>query len=200
MSFRLLCSAVLTSGLLALTVEAQQVQVQVQGTGTQIRGRVLRAGDGQFVVQGPNNKEVTFYTNQQTKYYSGSQAAQYNAIRVGSTVNAWYGPPQENRTYVNTVAVLPAEGAAEPAAEPAPAQANVYEGQIVRVVGQDQVVIRTADGKEIVVYVNPQTTYRLEDRQAAYTDLRPGVPIRVDYQLRDNRPYARGIISIRRNK
>ncbi len=193
MKFTISCGIVLAWGMVALVAPAQQTTVQIQGTGTQIRGQVISASNGQFVVRGPNNKEITFYANPQTRYFANNQAAKFEAIRVGSTLNVWYGEPVENKIYVNTVAVLPADTAA-----PNP-QAEVYEGEIVRIVGKDQVVIRTKDGKEIIVYVEPKTTYRFDDQPAQFNQFQVGVPVRVDYYLRDSRPYARGILG-RRNK
>jgi len=178
------------------------------GSGTMINGRIVRTGQDQFVVQGIDNKQYTFYTNPQTRYWMNNNPAQYSNLQVGSNVSTWY-VPQGERYYVNRVNLLPA-GATFPAPEaaveaapqqvnPAPGAAtNVYQGEIVRVVGQDQVVIRTSDGKEVIVYVNPQTTYRLNEQPATITNLQPGVPVRVDYYMRDNRPYARGILGRRR--
>ena len=74
---------------------------------------------------------------------------------------------------------------------PAPAEATAVEGQIVRVIGQDRVVIRTADGKEVIVYVGPQTTYQLGPQPVTFTDLRPGTPIGVNSDVRDHRFQAR---------
>jgi hypothetical protein len=197
MKFAILCSALLAWAFLVVTVEAQQVQVR--GTGTQLRGQVVSVGNGQFVVRGPNNQNMTFYTNQQTKYYTGSQAAQWSAIQPGATVNTWYAPAQTGQTYVNTVAVVPADAQPAQPAQPAPAaDANVYKGEVVRVVGQDQVVIRTTDGKEVSVYVNPQTTYQLNNQPATISQFQAGVPVEVNYTLRDGRPYARGILGRRR--
>src|SRR3954463_8767681 len=71
-----LCIALLAWGFLALTADAQQIQ----GTGTLLRGQVVSVGNGQFVLRGPNNQTQTFYTNPRPRYYSGSQAAQWNSI------------------------------------------------------------------------------------------------------------------------
>jgi len=196
-------------------VGAQGAQVGVQGganvgQGTMVNGRIVRTAQDQFVVQGVDNKSYTFYTNPQTRYWMNNNPIQYSGLQVGSNISAWYAP-QGERYYVNRVNVLPA-GAAFPVQEATTTQtttvdqqanapnANYYQGEIVRIVGRDQVVIRTSDGKEVIVYVQPQTTYRLEDRAATFTDLRPGTPIRVDYDMRDRRPYARGILGLRRDR
>jgi hypothetical protein len=161
-----------------------------------VRGKVIRAENGQFVVRGADNKEMTFHTNPKTRYWHRGAAGQWNDIRVGSTVNAWYGPLENDRYYVNTVDVVPVEGAV---VQPAPTTSDLfYEGHVVRVVGTDQVIIRLADGKEITVYVGPQTTYRFNEQPGTFTTLQPGLPIRVDYYIEGGRPHARGFLGLRR--
>jgi hypothetical protein len=178
-----------------------------QPTGTMVNGRIVRTGQDQFIVQGVDNKSYTFYTNPQTRFWMNNNPVQFSNLQVGSNVTAWYSP-QGERFFVNRVNVLPA-GATFPVQEATPAvqaaptgtsNTTFYEGEIVRVVGQDQVVLRTPQQKEIIVYVQPQTTYRIEDRPATFTDLRPGAQIRVDYEMRDRRPYARGILGVRRDR
>ena len=217
----LMCSAVLASGLWACGVQAQQpgqgkaapgqggaqgIPTQakpaqsnpaqgkaVQGTGTQLRGQVIRSGNGEFVVRGSDNKEMTFRTNPQSRYYSNGKDGRFEDIRVGSNINAWYGPAENNQYYANTVDVIPRDAATTPAANN-----TAYEGQVVRVVGTDQVVLRTADGKEVIVYVNPQTTYQLNNQAATFNQFQAGVPIRVEYSLQNDRPIAHRIFGRRR--
>jgi hypothetical protein len=98
-------------------------------------------------------------------------------------------------------AVAPQAVPAQPAppavtTQPAPAaQDTTIQGQVVRVIGQNQVVVRTPDGKEMVVNVNPQTAYTLNDRTAQLTDLQPGSNIGVSYYMQDQRPIARRIFT-----
>ncbi len=73
--------------------------------------------------------------------------------------------------------------------------ANVYQGQVIRV-GTNQVVVRTANGSEVIVNVNPQTTYRIQERAVTLTDLRPGTPVRINYEVRENQPYARTVVGV----
>jgi len=181
-----------------------------QSSGTMVNGRVVRVGQDQFVLQGTDNKQYTFYTNPQSTYWMNNNPAQYSNLQVGSNVSTWY-VPQGERYFVSRVNMLPA-GAAFPVqdatttttAQPtqavvpqANANTNAYQGEVIRV-GNNQVVIRTSDGKEIIVYTTPQTTYQLNEQPATFTQLQPGVPVRVDYDLRDQRPYARGIFGRRR--
>ena len=76
---------------------------------------------------------------------------------------------------------------------------NTYQGEIVRVAGT-QVIIRTADGKEITVYTNPQTSYQLNEQPANFAADQPGVSVSVPYYLQDGQPYARGILGRLRNR
>jgi len=180
-----------------------------QTSGTMVNGRVVRTGQDQFVVQGADNQQYTFYTNPQTSYWLNNNPAQFSNLQVGSSVSTWY-VPQGNRYFVNRVNLLPAGGAV-PAPEttttnaqpvqpvPVPAGQNSYQGEVVRVAG-NQVVIKTADGKEVIVYTNPQTTYQLNEQPATYTQLQPGVPVNVNYYMQDGRPYARGILGRLRNR
>jgi hypothetical protein len=211
-----MCSAVLAGSLFGFEAQAQQKPAQgtapqqapregapggetkptpIQGTGTQIRGQVIRSGKDGFVIRGSDNKDMTFRTNPDTRYYSNNKAGRFEDLRIGSNINAWYGPGQNDQYYANTVHVLPADGATTQV----PADSNTfYEGQVVRVVGNDQVVLRTADGKEVTVSVNPQTTYRVNDQPATFNQLQAGLPIRVHYSMQNDRPIARGFISQRR--
>ena len=204
----LVCGVLLVSGVWTCGAQAQQQgkatqpteqrgaeASPVQGTGTQIRGQVIRAGNGEFVVRGSDNKEMTFRTNPQSRYFAAGKTGRFEDIRVGSNINAWYGPAENNQYYANTVEVIPADAATTQA--PA-GNSTFYEGQVVRVVGNDQVVLRTADGKEVIVFVNPQTTYQLNDQAATFNQFQPGVPIRVEYSLQNDRPIANRILGRRR--
>jgi len=89
-----------------------------------------------------------------------------------------------------------------PAVQPAaPAQGNVIEGQVVRVIGNNQVVVRTPDGKETILYTNPQTTYQLNNQPAAFTDFQPGMPVTANYNVQNGRHMVGRIFSgPRRNR
>jgi len=227
-----LSTSILSLGLLAGTALGQQnpQQQQVQqpninvtadpSLGTMVNGRIVRTAQDQFIVQGADNKEYTFYTNPQTRYWSNNNPIQYSNLQVGSSVSAWY-VPQGNRYFVNRVNVLPAAGAVaapapettavqpvqqpvqpvqQPAQVPAPqANATTYQGEVIRVSG-NQVIIKTADGKEVTVYTNPQTTYQLNEQPATFTQLQPGVPVTVPYYIQNGQPYARGILGRLRNR
>lgn len=73
---------------------------------------------------------------------------------------------------------------------------QVIEGKILRTVGQDQFVIQTQDNREVTVYTNPQTRYTLNNNAAAFTDLRAGNSVNVNYRL-DGTRYMGNTITIR---
>lgn len=155
-------------------------------------------GNDQFIVRTPDNREVTFYTNPQTRYTINNNAGRYSDLRVGSTITTNYAV-QGDRYYANAVTVgavttTPNQAVEQPVQPAQPVgQATVVEGTVVRVVGQDQVVLRTADNKEVIVYVAPQTKYVINEQPAQFTQYQTGMPIRVEYDVRDRRNVARGI-------
>ena len=111
-------TSVLSLGLLAGVALGQQqvpqpnINVTVDPSlGTMVNGRVIRTGPDQFIVQGADNKQYTFYTSPQTRYWSNNNAIQFSNLQVGSNVSTWY-VPQGNRYLVNRVNVLPAAGVA----------------------------------------------------------------------------------------
>jgi len=190
--------------------EAQQpLPQQVVPQGQQLTGRVARIGTDQVVVVTNDNRQVTLFVNPQTQVMVNGQLAQVNNLRVGETITITF-VQQGDRMVANSITVVAQQAVPvqqQPAPQPVqpvqqqpvqPVQGTVVEGQVVRVVGQDQVVIRTADGREVVVYVQPQTTYQLTEQGGAFTDLRPGADVRVNYDVRDRRNFARGIMGRRR--
>jgi hypothetical protein len=180
-----------------------------QPAGRTIQGRIISAAPDQFIVLTPDKRQLTVYVNPQTRYLMNSRAAGYSDLRVGSTVTA--ACDLDGRRYVaNNVAITPTApvAPAAPASPPAatapppaapatpapPADGTLIQGRVVRTVGPDQVVIQTAAGQEMVVYVSPQTVYRFNDGAGQYTDLRPGFDVGVYYDVRDRRNVARRII------
>jgi hypothetical protein len=172
--------------------------------GTRVQGKVVRVGENQFAIQTNDNRNLIFYTNDRTRYMRNNAAVRFNDIQVGMPITAWYTTEGE-RFWVNNVDLGAAAVGTQPVQpvtpvpQPAPGGSTTfYEGQVVRVVGQNEVVIRTSDGKEITIFVTPQTTYRFNDQPATLTAVQPNIPVRVDYDVRDGRHYARGIFGLRR--
>jgi len=159
-----------------------------------VQGRVVRVGNNQFVVQTQDGRNVTVFTNPQTRYALNNRAAQFSDVRVGSNLGFTY-TTQGDQWYADNVTFLPApiDNTAPVVQQPAP-NAQVIEGQIVRVIGQDQVVVRTADGKEVILYVGPQTTYTWNNQPGQFTNLVPGAPIQANYEVVGNRQMARRIL------
>jgi translation initiation factor IF-1 len=158
-----------------------------------VKGRVVRMqGPDRFIVRTADNKELTFYTNPRTRYMLSGKAAKYTDLRAGTDITAIY-VTEGDRYIVNSVTT-------GEATEEAPPEGTVVEGSVVRVIGEDQVVVRTAAGKEVIVYVSPQTKYTFEERVGRFTDLRPGASIRVNYDVRDRRNMARSIVGVKRKK
>ena len=167
---------------LALTVPALSYgQVVKETKAVRVKGKIVKVqGTDQFVVQTTDNKEVPFYTGTSTRYMINGKAARFADFKNGNEVTIMY-VPDGDRYVVQQIYV---------GDEPKPEE-TFYEGEIVKVVGQDQVVIRTADKKEVIVYVDPKTTYTIGEKDVRFTDLTPGTNVRVDYDLRERRPYAR---------
>jgi len=163
----------------------------------EVKGKVIRTDKDQFVVRTSDNKEVTIYTHPKTTYRSNNRDVRFSDVRVGTNITTGYDLDGE-RYLANNVVVLPAEQVDGVAVQPAaPVAETVVQGKIVRVIGTDQVLIQTPDGKEVTVYINPQTAYQLTDQGGAFADLRPGVEIGINYDVRDRRFEARRIF--RRN-
>jgi len=75
-------------------------------TATTLDGHVIRTGPDNFVIQSPNQGEVTIYTNPQTRYMMNNNPGAFTDIRVGSNVNFGYSM-QGDRRFANTVTIRP---------------------------------------------------------------------------------------------
>lgn len=203
-----------TAAALALALPAYaQVQDSPRNAAQatrELRGRIVRTAPDQFIVETPDNRQVTVYTNPQTRYVSNNQVIPYSDLRQGVQITTTY-TTQGERFIANAVTLVPAN--ANPPAQPAPnppqtapaqpappAGPPTVEGEVVRVIGQDHVVIRTSDGKEVIVHVNPQTQYQFTGQPAAFTTLQPGYPVGVYYDVQGGRNVGRRFIGLRRNR
>lgn len=156
-----------------------------------VRGKIVKVqAPDQFVVRTQDNKEVILYASPRTRYTIDGKAGKYADLRVGTELNASY-VVRDNKYYVNTVTVGDLD--ATPSVK-----TTKIEGTVVRVVGDDQVIVKTKGDKEVTVYVSPKTKYIFEDRPARFTDVRQGVDVRIEYDVRDRRNLARSILGIRR--
>lgn len=73
---------------------------------TVLDGRVLRTGPDHFVIQSPNDGEITIYTNPQTRFLLNNNPGAFTDIRVGSNVNFGF-TMQGDRRFANTVTIRP---------------------------------------------------------------------------------------------
>jgi len=74
-------------------------------------------------------------------------------------------------------------------------QDTVLEGKILRT-AQDQFVIQTLDKREVTVYTNPQTRFTINNNPGAFTDLRTGANVNVNFRM-DGTRYIGNTITIR---
>jgi len=171
---------------LALVVPVS-AQVAKEVEVVKVKGKwVKTSGTDQFVVLTGKDKQVTYYTTPTTRYIIDTKPVKVTDFKEGSDVTVVY--VADGDRYVVKHVYVGDEVKEE--------EATFYEGKVVKVVGENQVVIQTADNKEVIVFVDPKTTYTFNEKQAVYTDIKPGMDIRVDYQLREKRPYARSIRSV----
>jgi hypothetical protein len=171
---------VVISATFAYAASAQQPAQQPQ-RGTVVEGKVVRADKDTVVIKDSNNKEVTIYTTPQTAYQLTEKGGTFSDLRPDTTVGVYYDT-RDNRMMASRIVGL-----------------QMAEGEVVRVVGKDQVIIRTPDKKEITVYVSPQTVYQLNQQgTGAFTDLTPGSNINLYYNTQDRQ--MRAFRFFRRNK
>jgi len=163
------------------------------GQGTMVRGKIVRVqGQDQVVVRTSTGKEFTLYMAPKGRIVINGKVAQFTELRPNTEVAVIY-TERDNRMWIETVTV-------GQAADTEPVEGTTVTGTVLRVVGDDQVVVRTADNKEVIVYVAPQTKYIVNEQPARFTDFRTGSDVRILYDVRDRRNTARSIIGIRRNK
>ena len=164
---------------------------QVKGQSRQVRGEVVRMDATQLVVKTPANAEFTVHVRPATRFMLKDKVVQVTDLRIGANVSV-NAILEGDRHFADSVVIV--DDAA------LPAQDTLIEGEIVRVIGQDQVLVRTPERKEIVVFVNPQTTFLLENRAARFADLRVGAPVRVNVNVHEGRHTARHVVVTPRKK
>jgi len=176
-------------GAFTLSSSAQAPQpVPAQPRTVEVQGKIIRTGTDQFIVQTRDNKQVTLFVNPRTKYLMKDKAVLFTDLRVGVPVTVSY-ITEGDRFIGNTVNIV--EENVQPAV---PVEGTVLEGEVVRVIGQDQVVVRTAGNKEVIVFVDPKTTYLFDNKPGQFVDLRPGAGITINYDVRDQKNFARRIV------
>jgi len=177
------------NALAPLPVAAQaRNPVEVRPGSHRVEGKIIRMGPDHFIVRTRGNEELTVHVRPQTRFLRRDQVVQFTDLRVGSDI-AVVATPVLNQQVLNadTITIVTEEA-------PPPAEGTLIEGEIVRVVGEDQVIVRTRERKEVTVFVEPRTTYLLNDQPARFTDLRAGVNVHAHVNVRDGRHMAHRVI------
>jgi len=168
---------------------ANVVTVGEASPDTVFRGLVTAKTAETITVKAQTGKEMAFNVNAQSRYTLRDKAITINDIKVGAVVEVRF-VDRDSHSWVEELIVNDVSTAEE--------QGEEYKGVVVRFVGQNQVIIKTADNKEVTVDITPQTTYLLNNQPARVADFPAGAEIRVQYNLRDRRPIARSILGVRR--
>jgi len=166
---------------------ASVVTVGEANPDTVFRGLVTAKTAETITVKAQTGKEMAFNVNAQSRYTLRDKAITINDIKVGAVVEVRY-VDRDSHSWVEELIIN--DVTAEEAGEE-------VKGVIVRI-GPAQVVVKTADNKEVTVDVNPQTTYLLNNQPARVADFPAGAEVRVQYNVRDRRPVARSILGLRR--
>jgi len=117
---------------------------------------VARRREDQIIVLTPEGKEITVFVDPKTKYELSNKAARFSDLRKGATIGIDYDTRDKQyfaRRVVDT---------------------NLVSGEVVRVIGKDQVLVKTADARRSPCTVGPETRYQLTEQGGTFTDLRPG--------------------------
>ena len=173
----------LSSAVLTPLASAQEKPPPVKPVPLEMQGRIVRVANDQFVIETRDKKEIVFVTNPQTKFILKDKPGRFADLRVGANITAAYAR-EGDRYIVNTVTLVD---------DSAPVDGTLIEGEVVRVIGQDQVVLRSG-GKEVIVFVDPKTVYLFEEKPGKFVDIRVGAPISVRYEVLEKRNVARNIV------
>src|SRR5262249_32479952 len=75
----------------------------------------------------------------------------------------------------------------------APPKGTRVKGQVVRVQGPNQFVIRTADRKEVILLTDPRTRFLMNERVVRFTDLRERAEVDILFDEREGRNFASSV-------
>jgi len=160
------------------------------------RGRVVRvnAANNQIVAKSQDGNEVTLFVKQNGRFMRNGQAVRLADVQVGTIIEAQY-LERDGHWWVEDVTLLADNAAAD---QQPGAENTQVQGVVVRVVGQNQVIIRTQDNKEVTIDLAPQTTYTFDNQPAQFRDIQPGQDVRVQYNTVERRSIASRIFGNRR--
>lgn len=172
-----MASLAFASLALVLQASGQPVEKQPAQKSTIVEGKIIRVeGKDQVVLRTTQDKEVTVYASPQTVYQINEKGGTFTDLKPDANVAVWYDV-RDNRWNATRVVAL-----------------TQVEGEVVRVVGKDQVIVRTPQSKEVTVYVQPHTVYQLTPQGGgAFTDLRPGSSVNIYYNVQDQQYRAHRI-------
>ena len=175
----------------ALVTEADAAEPQHAARqaprGRRIQGRVVRLqGQDRVVVRTADKREVILHTNTQTKFLRNNRAVRFADVREGAEIDALFEVTGD-QNLASSVTISSAEAQA----------ADVVEGTVVRVVEADnQIIVRTASDKEVIVVVDERTKFTFNDRSARLIDFRSGTPVRVQFDVSNQKNMARSVVAM----
>lgn len=157
--------------------------------GPRMRGQVIRIlGPDRFVVRTPDNREMILRTDAQTRFLMNQGAARFSDLRERSNVLVRFNRAR-GRNLARSVLINPRLGAS--------LGARSLAGTIARLnVLDDLMVVRTASGREVPMHVNSRTALSLNNQTVLLNELRTGMPVQIQFDVRDQRNLAQSIAAM----
>ena len=159
----------------AAVIGAQAAQDGVAVTkSARVAGKIFRVDNDRVVVETNAGGQLTLHVDAKTEYLRRVPATGYAAMVPGAEFTAAYEQRGE-RLWITAIDI--ATNAESRASQPVPVPPTIpvavapYEGEIVRVVGPDQIIVRNLAGIELPIYMTPQTRYELGETAGAFGDL-----------------------------
>jgi len=174
-------------GLATLTASTWAQRPAAPPRGTRIQGHIVRvAGPNQFVVRTADKREVIPHANPKTKFLLHERPARFLDLRERDEIVAQFDEA-EGQNLVSSVTINPADVP----------DAEVVEGTIVRVIEpENQLIVRTAAGKEVILTADTRTRFTINDRHARIVDFRPGTAVRAHFTAKGQRHFAHSVTAM----
>jgi hypothetical protein len=168
------------------------------------RGKIVsvNAATNQIVAKSADGNQLTLMVQKNGRFLRNGQALRFADLQVGTLIETQY-VERDGYMWVEEVTVVTDQTppAVQPPATQPPqqqAQDTTIQGTVVRIVGTNQVIIRTSDNKEMTIDLVPQTVYTFNDQPGRLTDFQTGQDVRIIYNVRDRRPIAARLFGTRR--
>lgn len=146
------------------------------------RGRVTKiTSSEQFVAKASTGETIEFAMQPTSRLMLGDKEVAFDLLKVGSEVNVVYTETKDNRI-VDTVVLIP-----NPTDGPV---LKEISGEVVRTIGNEEIVLRTADKEIVTIIVGTGTQYSAENRPSRFLDLVPSQTIRVRTEVENRRHYG----------